>query len=58
VLKGLFEELSEEGAHEIGWLHRGYMWVCSAKEKRARDEGSLRRLQDEDAHLGAVEQVA
>jgi len=33
VLKGLFEELSEEGAHEIGWLHRGYMWSAPPRRK-------------------------
>jgi len=36
VLKGLLEELSEEGAHEIGWLHRGYMWLLRPGERGER----------------------
>ena len=33
MLKGLFEELSEEGAHEIGRLHRGYLWAAPPRRK-------------------------
>ena len=33
VLKGLLEELSEEGAHEIGRLHRGYLWAAPPRRK-------------------------
>jgi transposase-like protein len=33
VLKGLLEELSEEGAQEIGRLHRGYLWAAPPRRK-------------------------
>jgi transposase-like protein len=33
VLKGLLEELSEERAHEIGRLHRGYLWAAPPRRK-------------------------
>lgn len=33
VLEGLLEELSEEGAHEIGRLHRGYLWAAPPRRK-------------------------
>ncbi len=33
VLKGLLQELSEEGAHEIGRLHRGYLWAAPPRRK-------------------------
>ncbi len=33
VLKGVLEELSEEGAHEIGRLHRGYLWAPPPRRK-------------------------
>jgi hypothetical protein len=33
VLKGLLEELPEEGAYEIGRLHRGYLWASSPTRK-------------------------
>jgi transposase-like protein len=33
VLKGLLQELPEEGAHEIGRLHRGYLWAAPPRRK-------------------------
>jgi len=33
VLKGLLEELPEEGAYEIGRLHRGYLWASPPRRK-------------------------
>ena len=36
VLKGLLEELSEEGAHEVGRLHREYLWAHSPRKERAK----------------------
>ena len=33
VLKGLLQELSGEGAHEIGRLHRGYLWAAPPRRK-------------------------
>ena len=34
MLKGLLEELPEEGAHEIGRLHREYLWAAPPRRKR------------------------
>lgn len=59
MLKGLLEELPKEGAHEIEQLHRGYLSVgYSAQEERAREQGNHSGLQDDDAHLGVVGEVA
>ncbi len=33
VLKGLLRELPEEGAREISWLHRGYLWAAPPRRK-------------------------
>ncbi len=33
ALKGLLEELPEEGAREIGRLHRGYLWAAPPRRK-------------------------
>jgi hypothetical protein len=33
VLKGVLKELSEEGAHEIGRLHREYLWAAPPRRK-------------------------
>jgi transposase-like protein len=33
ALKELLEELPEEGAHEIGRLHRGYLWAAPPRRK-------------------------
>jgi transposase-like protein len=33
VLKGLLQELSEEGAHEIWRLHREYLWAAPPRRK-------------------------
>lgn len=33
VLKGLLEELSEQGVHEIERLHRGYLWAAPPRRK-------------------------
>jgi transposase-like protein len=35
VLKGVLEELSEEGAHQIERLHRGYLWAAPPRRKGA-----------------------
>ena len=33
ALRGLLEELSKEGAHEIGRLHREYLWAAPPRRK-------------------------
>ncbi len=33
MLKGLLEELPEEGTYEIGRLHRGYLWAPPPRRK-------------------------
>jgi transposase-like protein len=33
TLKGLLKELPEEGAHELGRLHRGYLWASPPRRK-------------------------
>ncbi len=33
MLKGLLKELPEEGALEIGRLHRGYLWAAPPRRK-------------------------
>ena len=33
ALKGLLKELPEEGAHQIGRLHRGYLWAAPPTRK-------------------------
>jgi hypothetical protein len=55
VLKGLLEELSEEGVHEIERLHLAYLWasppLSSHKEVEGKaNQASHSRLQDEDAN--------
>jgi hypothetical protein len=51
-VRGLVDELKEEGAHELERLHREYL-RARPRSRRNRE----RRLPDEDAHLRAVEQV-
>ncbi len=44
VLKGLLKELPEEGALEIGRLHRGYLWAAPPRRRRVKKRSKPQRL--------------
>jgi transposase-like protein len=49
VLKGVLEELSEEGVHEIERLHREYLWASPPTRRRRRRRRRKKEKQTKEA---------